>query len=215
MMCRGEAMAARYGARAVAVPGEVAGYWEAKVKYGNSSISWSRLVAPTVAMCREGIPVSWTQADKLQLVHDRGEWGVYSNPAMNATFHRAGTGRPWRAGETYTHARYAATLEALAAAGDRGEHYLGFYTGQVGRAIVKDLAELGGIITMEDMATYRARWVRPVNISLESLNSTLYSVPPPASGAILTFILNILDLYHLTPKDNNPLLFQRIVEAFK
>ena len=214
-MCRGEAMAARYGARAVAVPGEVAGYWEAKVKYGNSSISWSRLVAPTLAMCREGIPVSWTQADKLQLLHDRGEWGVYSTPAMNLTFHRPGTGRPWREGETYTHPRYAATLEALAAAGDRGEHYLGFYTGQVGRAIVKDLGELGGIITTEDMAAYRARWVHPVNISLESLNSTLYSVPPPASGAILTFILNILDLYHLTPEDNNPLLFQRIVEAFK
>jgi gamma-glutamyltranspeptidase len=36
----------------VAVPGEVAGYWEAKEKYGNKAISWARLVAPSVKMCR-------------------------------------------------------------------------------------------------------------------------------------------------------------------
>ena len=34
-------------------------------------------------------------------------------------------------------------------------------------------------------------------VSLESLNSTFYSVPPPGSGAILAYILNILDLYRV------------------
>ena len=75
---RGEAESARYGAKSVAVPGEAAGYWEAKQKYGqwpqklillqnrnmvkkfsdlseilgNPNVSWARLVAPTVKMCR-------------------------------------------------------------------------------------------------------------------------------------------------------------------
>ena len=31
---RGEAKSTRYGAKSVAVPGEAAGYWEAKQKYG-------------------------------------------------------------------------------------------------------------------------------------------------------------------------------------
>ena len=52
-------------------------------------------------------------------------------------------------------------------------------------------------------------------VSLESLNSTFYSVPPPGSGAILAYILNMLDLYQIKPKDDNPLLFHRIVETFK
>ena len=52
-------------------------------------------------------------------------------------------------------------------------------------------------------------------VSLESLNSTFYSVPPPGSGAILAYILNMLDLYQLKPEDDNPLLFHRIVETFK
>ena len=52
MSSRGDFEAARYGARSVAVPGEVAGYWEAKERYGNKSISWARLVAPSVRLCR-------------------------------------------------------------------------------------------------------------------------------------------------------------------
>ena len=37
---RGDAESARYGAKSVAVPGEAAGYWEAKQKYGQ----WSSLI---------------------------------------------------------------------------------------------------------------------------------------------------------------------------
>ena len=37
----------------------------------------------------------------------------------------------------------------------------------------------------------------------------LYSVPPPGSGAIMAYILNILDNYNITGKDDNPLLYHR------
>ena len=43
----------------------VTGYWAAKQKFGNSSISWSRLMQPTIDMCRNGITVSWTHANTL------------------------------------------------------------------------------------------------------------------------------------------------------
>ena len=35
--------------------------------------------------------------------------------------------------------------------GDAGEDRLGFYTGDIGKNLVADLRELGGIITEEDM----------------------------------------------------------------
>jgi len=213
-MFQGDAESARYGARSVAVPGEAAGYWEAKKRYGNPDISWARLVAPTVKMCREGIPVSWTQASVLELVHTRGEWARHANAEMNATFHNK-DGQPWKEGDVYTRPKYADTLEELAEAGDRGEKNLGFYEGRVAEDMVADLQELGGVITLDDLGDYEARWVKPVQVSLESLNSTFYSVPPPGSGAILAYILNMLDLYKIKPKDDNPLLFHRIVETFK
>ena len=48
------------GGLAVAVPGEVAGYWEARRRHGNPAISWERIIRPTLQMCRDGIPVSKT-----------------------------------------------------------------------------------------------------------------------------------------------------------
>ena len=35
------------------------------VRYGNSSISWQRVLAPSIKMAKEGIPVSKTLADAI------------------------------------------------------------------------------------------------------------------------------------------------------
>ena len=55
----------------VAVPGELAGYWAARQRYGNLSVSWARLVRSAVRLCEEGITVSWTQADALRYYNTR------------------------------------------------------------------------------------------------------------------------------------------------
>ena len=94
-------------------------------------------------------------------------------------------------------------------------HPPGFYTGRVGEDLVSDLKKLGGILTLEDLAQYEARWEKPVSVHLDSLASTLYSVPPPGSGAVLSSILNILDNFNIQPGDDIPLLYHRMVEAFK
>ena len=52
--------------RSVAVPGEVAGYWAARQRFGNPDISWSRIMQPSIDLAREGIPVSRTLAEKLR-----------------------------------------------------------------------------------------------------------------------------------------------------
>ena len=44
----------------------------------------------------------------------------------------------------------------------------------------------------------------------------LHSVPPPGSGIILAYILNIMENYNLTTKDTkDPLMYHRLIEAFK
>jgi gamma-glutamyltranspeptidase/glutathione hydrolase/leukotriene-C4 hydrolase len=54
------------GPLSVAVPGEVAGYWAARQRFGNRSIAWRRIIQPTIDLCRGGIPVSWTLAAALR-----------------------------------------------------------------------------------------------------------------------------------------------------
>lgn len=43
----------------------------------------------------------------------------------------------------------------------------------------------------------------------------LYSTPPPGSGALLAFALNILQEFNLSLEDDEALLYHRITEAFK
>ena len=44
---------------------------------------------------------------------------------------------------------------------------------------------------------------------------TLHSFPPPGSGAVLIYILNILKHYNISPGDDVPVLYHRMAEAFK
>lgn len=57
----------------------------------------------------------------------------------------------------------------------------------------------------------RAKWRKPIVLKIGNL--TIYSAPPPGSGAILTFIVNIL--HRLIPERNENVMWQRIVETFK
>ena len=50
------------GGGAIAVPGEIKGYFLAKEKFGNPSIPMTRLVEPVVKMCKEGIKTTRSSA---------------------------------------------------------------------------------------------------------------------------------------------------------
>ena len=66
---------------------------------------------------------------------------------------------------------------------------------------------------------FRPRWEKPISISLrDGLN--LHTIPPPGSGILVAFIINILDGYKFTNRsiDNEEstiLTYHRIIEAFK
>ena len=92
----------------------------------------------------------------------------------------------------YTRRDLADTLQMLAEAGDEGDKL--FYNGSIGQMLVDDLRDLGGVITMEDMSSYRVEWQEPIRVLLNSTKMTLLSVPPPGSGAVLAAILNIMQV---------------------
>jgi len=193
------------GPMSVAVPGEIAGYWEARKKFGNPGISWQRLLQPTIEMCREGILVSATMAETLLGLN-------YTDPGWRRTFIDPDTGEGWREGQVYTRRDLADTLQMLAEAGDEGDKL--FYNGTIGQMLVDDLRDLGGVITMEDMSSYRVEWQEPIRVLLNSTKMTLLSVPPPGSGAVLAAILNIMQNYD-GMNQTDLLFYHRLVESYK
>ena len=97
-------------------------------------------------------------------------------------------GQPLTEGSILKQPELATTLRAIA---DEGPEY--FYNSNFTKKLVKDLREqYNSILTFEDFRTYTAV-TRPVLMTHFDNYLTIHSFPPPASGAMLALILNILD----------------------
>ncbi len=133
---------------------------------------------------------------------------IFKDPGMRSVFINPATNDTWRAGDTYRRPQLARTLRAIAMDGPEA-----FYGGRIAEGLARDVREAGGIITEDDLRSYKAEWVDAVSATVGP--HVLHSVPPPGSGAILAYILNILQHYDVGPGDDQPVLYHRIVEAFK
>jgi gamma-glutamyltranspeptidase/glutathione hydrolase len=76
-----------------------------------------------------------------------------------------------------------------------------FYTGDIARAIVDDMARHGGLIKAEDLA--QIPWPierRPIAGRLDT--ARVFTMPPPGAGRTLIEMLNIIS--HLKPREYDP-----------
>ncbi|XP_049838257.1 scoloptoxin SSD14-like isoform X2 [Schistocerca gregaria] len=196
------------GALAVGVPGELKGYWEAYKRYGK--LPWSDLVAPAIAVCESGYNMTRHQADSLFF----NAAAVKSDPTLREIFIDPATGKFYSEGTLIKHNKLCETLKVISKEGGDA-----LYTGSLAEKLAADIQARGGIITVDDLKNYRAVWESPVTAELHGKH-TLYSVPPPGSGILLAFILNILNGYNFTASSVSDLnqtitTYHRTVEAFK
>lgn len=172
------------GGPAVAVPGEIMGYWELHQKYGK--LNWSQLFEPIIKLARDGYPVSHFLEDNIKYNESR----VNESKTLMELFYvkEGNTSRPYRENETMTRPKLAETLEKISKDGAKSMYSR---NGTVAQMLVKDIEEVNGIITLDDLAEYRVRWEDPISLPLKG-GRTLYTVSTPGSGALLVFILNVL-----------------------
>lgn len=153
------------GHLAAGVPGTVAGLWEAHQKYGR--LPWRDLVQPAIRLAREG----FVPEDQLlrRISESRPDYAGKTN--FERYFGQVDSKNMFRQPEL------AETLERIAQGGPAG-----FYTGRTADLIVAEMARGGGIITRDDLASYRAVWRKPLMIPWRGF--TLVTAPPPSSGGI-------------------------------
>jgi gamma-glutamyltranspeptidase / glutathione hydrolase len=167
----------------VAVPGTVAGLYLAWQEEGR--LPWKRLVEPSVRLAREGIVVSHGLAASIARALPRLE----RHPASLAVFTREG--EQYQAGDLWVQPDLADSLQRIA---DHGPD--GFYKGVTAELIVAEMRRGGGLITLDDLAGYRAMKREPVRGSYRGYG--ILSMPPPSSGGTtLVQMLNILEGYDI------------------
>ncbi|KAK7794832.1 hypothetical protein R5R35_002136 [Gryllus longicercus] len=206
-MFNGDRSKAQYGPLAVGVPGELKGYWEAHKRYG--VLPWKEVVMPAVEICKEGYNMTKHQSDFLNLYEDK----IRKDPTLRSVFEHS-SGRMLHMGEVVRHGKLCETLRLIS---ERGGDDL--YTGELAKMLVADMQEMGGVFTEDDLKSYSVQWKEPVSVTLKT-GETVYSVPPPGSGALLTFMLGVLDGFNFTKSsissvNETILTYHRIVESFK
>jgi len=177
----------RDSALAIGVPGTVAGLALAHERFGSGRFTLAQLIAPALALARDGIPVDGDLADSLPRLSARlARW-----PASAAIFLNP-DGSALRAGQRLVQRDLADTLAAIAREGAQG-----FYEGTVAEKLAVGVQKAGGLITFDDLKSYRAVLRAPVRGRYRGYE--VISMPPPSSGGVhLIEMLNILEGFTLT-----------------
>jgi gamma-glutamyltranspeptidase/glutathione hydrolase len=170
----------------IGVPGTVAGLALALERYGSGRLSLAELLAPAIALARDGFTVEDDIADTLPQWQRR----LLQWPASRKVFARD-DGTLLRRGDRLIQSDLAATLQAIAAKGASG-----FYDGEVAERLIAAIRANGGILTRDDLKSYRAEIRTPVRGSYRGLD--IVSMPLPSSGGtVLIETLNILEGFDL------------------
>lgn len=190
------------GALASGVPGAVAGMVEAHRKYGKLSLA--QVMAPAITLARDGFIVDDYRHRSIE--GNRG--GLYLFPASRRYF-LTDNGHAPAPGSRFVQTDLSRTLQAIS---DQGRD--GFYKGWVADSLVAEMQRGGGLISLEDLAAYKAEWRTPIEIRYR--DHTIYSMPPASSGGVtLALILNIMEGFGPLPPFASPALLHREAEAMR
>lgn len=175
---------ARYdGWTSVCVPGLAAGLHTAHQLWGRKP--WAEVVAPAIDLARRGFTVLPKTSDLFAERLDKLRGG---DPDIRRIF-LPGDQIPVP-GTKLPNEDLARTMELLARDGPDG-----FYRGPVAEAIVAASRSGGGSLTLDDLASYRARVTTPIGITFRGYS--VFCAPPPATGGALA--LGMLKVLEQTP----------------
>ncbi len=185
------------GAMAIGVPGTVAGLFKVYKRFG--TLPFARLIQPAIDLARKGVVVTEKQARRLNRYR---KYFAAVNPEAILL------DREWKAGDTIKYPALAATFERIR---DNGRDE--FYKGKTADMLVRRVQQLGGIITKNDLAAYRAVWRKP--IVFQYRDARIISMSPPSSGGIcVAEILNAIEPYPVKKYGHNRLRYiQLLTEA--
>lgn len=180
----------RFGHLVNAVPGSVAGLLKAHKDHG--SLPLDDLLKPAISLAKDGFEVT----HDLNYVLEWGKESMLANQASKDKFYDLNDA-PVQVRSILKQPNLAKTLFKI---GKKGSEI--FYKGEIAKWISEESLSSGGLITMEDMAAYKAKLREPIETSYRGYR--VVTMPPAASGGlVLLQTLNILENFDLKELGHN------------
>ena len=172
------------GYLSVATPGTLKA-WE-HIQKTHGALSLQEVMSPAIRLASSGFRASQLLAHHVQV--NQPDLSLF--PTTAEIF--LPNGKLLQPGQHVLMPEYAETLRNVS---EKGSNIL--YEGELGKTIVDDIAENGGILTMDDLRSYRLYEKEPVHGSYHDIYE-VYSMPPGSSGGThIIQILNILEHWNI------------------
>ncbi len=172
--------------RRIGVPGIVPGLRAAAARYGTRP--WSQYFGPAIQAAEEGFTMYSFLYGEMNDAFER----LGAHPVTREKWMPEGFIPP--VGDVVRQPKLARTLRRLA---EEGPDY--FIRGDWAQHFVDEVNRTGGRISLEELASYQTRWVKPVEFSYRG--HRLRGAPPASTAGVLNgMIFNILENFDLEGK---------------
>ncbi len=162
------------------VPGCVSGWAMLNERFGKRTLA--ECLADAIDYAAEGFPLSPIIAKSMR------RWTDKDAKHLADVFHPNGQIPGY--GDVFKNPRLASSYRSIAKDGADA-----FYKGPIAEAIVDKSKELGGYITMGDLADHVADWVDPVSSNYRGYD--VWEIPPNGQGIAALQMLNILENFDI------------------
>jgi len=191
----------RYGYKANAVPGTVAGLLAAHNEFGKLSLS--QILEPVINQAMDGIKVSYDlhQAIKStpQLFDDQESKKIYYYQ-----------NEPFPIGKTMKRTDLANTIQLISKNG-----LAGFYDGDIAQKFELAMKKNNGFISRDDLKKYTVNFQVPISTIYRG-NKIFTQGPPSGGGITLLTALNILERINLKKyKSDSSITYHLLAEALR
>ncbi|MBK5502134.1 gamma-glutamyltransferase [Peribacillus sp. TH14] len=186
--------------KAVGVPGTLKGVETALEKYGTLDIS--QVIDPAIKQAEKGVKVNWITAQYI----DENVKKLQNNQAAANVF--VPNGQPLKEGDTLVQPDLAKTLKLIKKQGSEV-----FYSGQIGKALTKEVQKREGTMTTEDLENYVVKEREPIRSEYRGFE--LAGAASPSSGSLtVQQILKLMEGYDVQKMGaNSPEYLHYLTEA--